>query len=280
MYGRSASVMLFAMNMPINEARGSSTAQSALWGARAVDWAEAQEPAHEALYLDVLERVVIPKGSRLLDAGCGSGLFCALASKRGLRVSGFDATEALLAIARTRVPDVEFRNGDLESLPYEAGSFDLVTGFNAYQYAADPERALVEARRVTRRGGRVVIATWGRPDRCEAAAYLGALKPLMPPPKPGAKGPFALSDENALRTLATSAGLAPIAVHDIACAFAYPSVEAALRGLLSAGPAVAAIQTSGESAVRDAVIRALEPFTSRSGTVRLENEFRYLVAEA
>jgi SAM-dependent methyltransferase len=268
------------MNMPTNEARGSSAAQSALWGARAADWAKDQEANHEALYLDVLERVAIEAGSRVLDAGCGSGLFCALASKRGLRVSGFDATEPLLAMARTRVPDVDFRKGDLESLPYDAGSFDLVTGFNAYQYAADPARALAEARRVTRRGGRVVIATWGRPERCEAAAYLAALKPLMPPPKPGAGGPFALSDESSLRALATSAGLSPATVHDVACAFAYPSLDAALRGLLSAGPAVAAINASGEPAVRDAVTRALEPFTSRSGAVRLENEFRYLIAEA
>jgi hypothetical protein len=125
----------------------------------------------------------------------------------------------------------------------------------------------------------VVIATWGRPERCEAAAYLAALKPLLPPPKPGAGGPFALSDETALRALATSAGLAPVAVHDVGCAFAYPSLDAALRGLLSAGPVVAAIQRSGEEAVREAVTRALEPFTSRSGAVRLENEFRYVVAE-
>src|SRR5262249_8916052 len=84
------------MNMSMSEAFGSSAAQRALWGARAADWAEGQEPTHEALYLDVLERVAIQAGSRLLDAGCGSGLFCALASKRGLRVSGFDATEPLL----------------------------------------------------------------------------------------------------------------------------------------------------------------------------------------
>jgi SAM-dependent methyltransferase len=274
------SSMEVPMNVPMNEARGSSAAQSALWGARALDWAEGQESNHEPLYLDVLERLAIKPGGRLLDAGCGSGLFCALASKRGLRVSGFDATEPLLAIARTRAPEVDFRKGDLESLPYEAGSFDLVTGFNSYQYAADPTRALEEARRVVRPGGHVVIATWGRPDRCEAAAFLAALKPLLPPPRPGAGGPFALSDETALRTLATAAGLTPREVRDVSCAFAYPSLEAALRGLLSAGPTVAAIQTSGEEAVRDAVTRALEPFTSRSGAVRLENEFRYVVAEA
>jgi ubiquinone/menaquinone biosynthesis C-methylase UbiE len=268
------------MNVSTNPVRGSSVAQSALWGARAADWAEDQEANHAALYLDVLEHVALEAGSRVLDAGCGSGLFCVLASKRGLRVFGFDATEPLLAIARTRAPDVEFRKADLESLPYEAASFDLVTGFNSYPYAADPARALAEARRVTRRGGRVVVATWGRPNRCEAAAYLAALKPLMPPPKPGAGGPFALSDETALRALAESVDLAPTSVHDVPCAFEYPTRDAALRALLSAGPAVAAIETSGEEAVRDAVTRALEPFISRSGAVRLENEFRYLVAKA
>jgi SAM-dependent methyltransferase len=254
--------------------------QSELWGARATDWADAQEACHESLYRDVLDRLDLRAGSRLLDAGCGSGMFCELALERGADVSGLDATPQLLELARRRAARADLRRGDLEALPWEARSFDFVTGLNSFQYAADPGRALAEARRVTKPGGKVIIATWGRPERCECSAYFAAMKPLMPPPKPGAGGPFALSDEAALKTLATSAGLEPVEVRDVSCAFTYPNVETAVRGLISAGPGVAAIRHSGEAALREAVTRALQPFTSRTGNVRLENDFRYLVAIA
>ncbi len=56
----------------------------------------------------------------------------------------------------------------MESLPYEDGSFDVVTGLNAFQFAADPAHALRAAGRVARRGAPLVIATWGRPEQCEA----------------------------------------------------------------------------------------------------------------
>jgi len=259
---------------------GSRPLQSGLWGERATDWAEAQEACHETLYRDVLERLAIRGGTRLLDVGCGSGMFCSLALERGAEVRGLDATEPLLAIARTRAARADLRVGDLETLPYEAKSFDVVTGLNSFQYAADPVKALAEARRVTRSGGQVVVATWGRPERCEAGAYFAAMKPLMPPPKPGAGGPFALSDAGALEALAKGAGLTPMEIRDVPCVFTYPDLDTALRGLLSSGPAVAAIRTSGEAAVRQAVAGALEAFTSRTGTVRLENEFRYLVGAA
>jgi SAM-dependent methyltransferase len=252
-----------------------STRQGRLWGARARDWAEG---CHEPLYNDVLERLPIGAGSRVLDAGCGAGRFCALAIARGARVVGIDAAEPLLVQARTHAPSADLRVCDLEALPFAAEEFDVVTGFNSFQYAGDPAAAVGEARRVVRSGGHVVIATWGRPEHCEAAAYFAALRPLVPAPPSGGGGPFALSDEAAFRSLATNAGLAPAGLRDVLCVFAYPDVETALRALLSAGPAVAAIETSGEATVRAALTRALEPFTSRTGAVRLENEFRYLVA--
>jgi hypothetical protein len=57
-----------------------------------------------------------------------------------------------------------------------------------------------------------VIAVWALPERCDAAGHLEALGSLMPPPAPGAPGPFALSDELKLKALATDADLMPVAV--------------------------------------------------------------------
>jgi len=166
----------------------------------------------------------------------------------------------------------------METLPYADGSFDVVTGFNAFQYAASPSNALHEARRVTQPDGVIVIATWGLPEDCEAAGHLKALGALMPPPPPGAPGPFALSDETKLKALASEAGLTPIAVVDVECPWTYPSLDIALRGMLSAGPAERAIRNSGMEHARDAVAKAIAPYRKPSGEYRLNNKFRYLIA--
>jgi ubiquinone/menaquinone biosynthesis C-methylase UbiE len=65
----------------------------------------------------------------------------------------------------------------METLPHADGTFDIVTGFNAFQYAARPVNALREARRVSKPGGHIVIAVWGLPEQCEAAGHLKAWAP-------------------------------------------------------------------------------------------------------
>jgi SAM-dependent methyltransferase len=132
------------------------------------------------------DRVGVQHGTVYLDAGCGAGLAAWMAAARGTNVTG---------IARTRVPGGDFRLGDLESLPFGDGEFDVVTGFNSFQYAGNSGIALGEAKRVARSGASVAIMTWGTPDGMEAASLVTALKPLLPAPPPGAPGPFALSDD-------------------------------------------------------------------------------------
>src|SRR5690606_20885513 len=88
-------------------------------------------------------------GTRLLDVGCGSGVAAALALERGVEVNGLDATPELLAFARKRAPGAEFRHGEMEALPYPDDAFDVITGFNSFQYAADPVNALRASGRVS-----------------------------------------------------------------------------------------------------------------------------------
>src|SRR6202035_854618 len=161
-------------------------------------------------------------GTQYLDVGCGSGMAARIAADRGAKVAGIDAAEALLAIARSRTPNGKFEQSDLESLPFADKTFDVITGFNSFQYAGNPVVALKEARRVSKPDGYIAIVTWGQPDGMEAASAVTALRPLLPPPPPGAPGPFALSDESALRKFAADAKLTPIAVFDVDCPFVYP----------------------------------------------------------
>jgi SAM-dependent methyltransferase len=249
-----------------------------LWGARANDWADIQEATVRPVYEAVLERTCVTLGTRYLDVGCGAGMAAQMAAARGAQLSGIDAADALLDIARRRMPEGDFRKGDLEELPFEAQAFDVVTGFNSFQYAGNPTAALGEARRVTKPGGAIVVMTWGNPDGMEAASLVAALRPLMPPPPPGAPGPFALSDERALRTFAANAGLTPVEVFDVESPFVYTDEATAVRGLNAAGVAVRAMENSSEQAVTEAHARAIAPFRRPDGSYRIKATFRCLLA--
>jgi SAM-dependent methyltransferase len=178
------------------------------------------------------------------------------------------------------VPDGDFHVGDLESLPFADGVFDLVTGFNSFQYAANPGAALAEAKRVARPGGQVVVMTWGDPVGMEAASIVAALRSLLPPPPPGAPGPFALSDEKALRGVAAGAGLQPLEVMDVDSPWQYADLATALRGLGSTGVAARARENSSAEAVEEANAKALGPFRRADGSYRIGARFRCLVTRA
>ena len=100
----------------------------------------------------------------------------------------------------------------------------------------------------------------------------------MPPPPPGAPGPFALSDASKLKALVSEAGLIPGAVTDVDCPWAFPNLETALRGMLSSGPAERAIRNSTMARARDAVAEFIATYRTQSGEYRLNNKFRYLIA--
>src|SRR5881394_2932355 len=120
---------------------GSADQQGPLWGAAAQDWAEIAEPGQTPFYQAAFEAIGVANGTNLLDVGCGAGLAMQLAEKRGATVSGIDAAEGFLVIARERVPAADVHHGDIEDLPFANDAFDAVTAFNSVQYAADPTAA-------------------------------------------------------------------------------------------------------------------------------------------
>lgn len=259
---------------------GTAPVQGSLWGARARDFAEIVEPFARPLYEAVFEAAGVEAGTRLLDVGCGSGLAMQLAAQRGAHVAGLDAAEASLEIARERTPEGDFRAGEMEDLFWVDNTFDVVTGFNTFQYAADVVNALREARRVARPGGRVAMAVWGRAEDCETVALVAALGKLLPPPPPGAPGPFALSAPGRVEALLEQANLSPLTSGEVDCPFAYPDLETAVRGNLSSGPSAAAIRKAGVEAVQQAIAVALAPFRTSEGGYRQRNRFRYVIAAA
>ena len=96
---------------------GSASVQGELWGRAPEDWAGIQEVLHAPLWEAMLDATDVGVGTAVLDAGCGGGGASVLAHGRGAVVSGLDASQPLVDVARDRVPQGEFRVGDLEMLP-------------------------------------------------------------------------------------------------------------------------------------------------------------------
>jgi SAM-dependent methyltransferase len=257
---------------------GTAAVQGDLWSGNSRDWAELQEPHFSPLYRAVLDSVGIGAGAKVLDVGCGSGLFCSHAAKRGAAVAGIDAAEGMLAIARERTPSGDFRIGEMEELPFADASFNLVSGFNSFQYAADPVNALKRAKRVAKPGGAVSMAVWGVAKDCQAAAILKATSSLLPPPPPGTPGPFALSEPGVMEDMLSKAGLKPGRAVDVDTPFAFKDDETGYRTFAASGPGIRAIRVVGRDKLRAALLAALAPFKTASGSYHLDNKFRFVVA--
>ena len=257
---------------------GTAQINGDLWGARAREWADLQEVSFRGLYDAAFDAAKLGAGSSLLDVGCGAGLALQMAQGRGAKVSGLDAAAGLVEVAKSRCPGADIRVGEIEELPFETGRFDVTTGFNSFQYAANPVQALGEAKRVTKPDGYVVVAVWGAAANCELTPYLAAIGKLLPPPPPGAGGPFALSAPGALEALVGKAGLRPQAASTVTTTMAFPDQATAVRGLLASGVVERAIRNSGEEAVRQGVTDVIEPFRKADGSYQFSNEWRFLVS--
>jgi len=259
-------------------AAGSAGRWGPRWGSRAEEWAATEEqqlPTYEA----ALDRLGIGNGQRVLEVGCGSGVFLRAAADRGAVVSGLDASATLIELAQARVPDAELQVGDLQFLPYADDSFDVVAGFNAFFFAADMVAALREAGRVARPTAPVVIQVWGRKERCSLDAIKSIVRPFFPGYDPSAPPPPDLSEHGVLEGIATAAGLTPSDTFDVSWPYVYANDEALARGMLSAaGVGDAAGEREGE--VRAELVAALAPFRGPDGTYLLDNEWHVLVATA
>ena len=248
------------------------------WGSRPADWA-ASEEQQLPTYQEAIRRVGIGAGMRVLEVGCGSGVFLRAAADRGAAVAGLDASAALIDLARARVPEADLHVGDLQVLPYENDAFDVVAGFNAFFFADDMVAALREAGRVARPGSPVVIQVWGAHGRCDLDAIKPIVRPLFPGYDPDAPPPPDLAVAGVLEGIAAAAGLTPGEAYDVSWAYVYEDDDAMLRGMLSAA-GVGDAAGDGEPALRDGLLEALAPFRTARGGYHLENEWHTLVATA
>lgn len=107
-------------------------------------------------FLRLLPRVTVA------DLGAGDGNFALMLAQQAERVIAVDASEKMIEVGRDQaqrasISNIEFRLGDMEELPIEPSTVDLAFFSQSLHHAAHPERALAEAARILKPGGRVVV---------------------------------------------------------------------------------------------------------------------------
>jgi SAM-dependent methyltransferase len=223
------------------------------WGRRAVEFSTLLEPAQCREYVAVHHHLGIGEGDRLLDVACGSGLAMELARLRGAVCSGIDGSSRLVAVARDRNPDSDIRVGDMQALPWDDETFDVVTSFRGI-WGTTPD-AVTEAHRVLVRGGRMAMTVWGNVGESPGGWMLS---------------PFQWATEESVRHQADMVALGRPGIgeaflvdrgfdveerFEISFVLEFPDPETYARGLAASGPAYEAMQSIGEAEFR---ARAIE----------------------
>jgi len=155
---------------------GSGKIQGALWDSSAHIWCEFQEPLQRPQWKAIFDEVNLGSNSNFLDAGCGGGGACLLAEQRGAKITGIEAAPAMVEFAQKQVPCGKFTVGDIQELPYEDYTFDVVLASSSLQYTEDRLETLRELKRGTKKNGLIAVTLWSVPEKVEYRKVFGAVK--------------------------------------------------------------------------------------------------------
>ena len=224
------------------------------------------------LHAAVLDATAVGPGTRVLDLGCGAGLFARAAADRGARVTGIDTDPAAVELAAAEVPEGAFAVGDAHDPP--PGPFDVVAAVQLLMHVADPVAVLAAAGRA---GAVVAVTVWGREQECDVRVFGQALAPWLGP-RPTDAGPPPVTEPDRLRRITERAGLVVERLDEVVCPFDYADEDALLGPLFDSALGRSVGRRAGPVALRAAVMEDMQPYRTDAGGYRLQNLFRVLVA--
>jgi SAM-dependent methyltransferase len=268
------------------------------WELAAAGWARRAASVRDSgmpVSVWMIEHLELQPGDRVLELAAGPGdtgfMAAGIIGPSGTVVSS-DASEKMLAIARTRaeeqgIENVEFAQLQLEWIDLETASVDAILCRWGVMLSVDPGAALQECRRVLRPGGRLAVAVWDDRQRNPWATVPGsALVDLghAPPPDPCAPGPFALSAPGRLQEMLVGAGFLEPVVEAVALDRSYEDFEEFLDETLDLsfmfGSAWARLSDEQQAELMRELESRLAAYAAPDGSLRLPGSSLVALAEA
>jgi SAM-dependent methyltransferase len=258
------------------------TSLRAVWSAAAPSWgmhADFIDSRSGAVTDAMIGAAALGPGDHVLELGCGPG-GVGLAAAEVVGPNGHvvlsDIAPEMTAVAEERararaLGNVSVREFDLEGIDSPEASFDAVLCREALMLVPEPTKAVAEAWRVARPGGRVVFSVWGP---YENNPWLGVLLDAVSQhlgvtiPPPGVPGPFSLSNRESLRRLLATR-LADVDVQPIETPVRSDSFERwwtvvpSLAGPV--GPLLASLPDEAVESIRDDARAALDKYLQPDG---------------
>ena len=230
---------------------------------------------------DLVERVELRPGTRVLDVACGTGVVARLAASQvgaGGRVSALDVNRGMLAVARSlpapRGAPIEWLEGSADELPFGDGELDVVLCQLGLQFFPRPDAALREMRRVLAPAGHAGASVYTAIERNPAAYALAEAldRQLGEGASDAKRSEHALADPDKLRRLFDAAGFAAVLLETVTRTVRFASVEEWV-GIQFAATPLAALVADLDPAQRDQIVgrvsadvgETLTPFTSADG---------------
>lgn len=220
----------------------------------------------------LLDNLEVSPGTRLLDVSCGTGIVSAAAASKGASVVGIDFSSGMLSRARRLHPGLDFRLGDAEDLDFPDRSFDTVAinfGMLHFQY---PERALAQAHRVLRPGGRAAYTVWAPPDQSRAFEVVyGSIRDYGTLEVPLPSGPpfFRFGDPQESRRILLETGFLEPRIESLRLTWRLPSAAVLLRafeeGTARTGPTLLAQRPEDLVRIRNAILERASAYEVDGG---------------
>jgi len=170
---------------------------------------------------ELVARLKPTRGDSLIDVACGTGIAARIGRETlgaDARIVGVDVAPAMLAVARTVAPTIDWRDGSAAALPItDHERFSMLTCHQGLQFMADKQAVAHEMRRALTPGGRVAIATWRPLQDIPGMRHLNAIVEKHVGPIVDSRHSF--GDPKALATLLVDGGFRDVAVdtfaHDV-----------------------------------------------------------------